>query len=144
MMTIYNDDVIQYATENKNFIIESLNECGIDPTESNIINEARSMIDTDADYLKELIINFDKNNNYKIKVVATLDLWNGKRQATAIFNSLYDCLFKCFEDVNAVYFKNNKTTITLDAAHHDGVNMFKFYLLKHGKKYAINFNKLMN
>lgn len=141
---IYNDNIIDVIDENKSLLIDSLKDNDAEPTETNIINEAQSMIDDDANNLRETIRNFDIVNKYKILVVASLGLWYGCRAATKIFDSLECAIYPCLEDVNTIYFKKSNTTLTLDATHHDGNNNFKFYKVVKGKKYAITFKELTN
>lgn len=143
--TIYNDDICAYIDENKNCIIESLKEIDLTINDENIFCEASTMIDNDADYLKDLIISYDRKTNYnKILVVADFGLWYGRRKVTKYFKSLYDAFYRCVQDTNKVYFYRKNTTMLLNAIHHDGCNYFKFYKIINNKKYAISFDDFCN
>lgn len=140
---IYNDDICEYIKNNENFLINELKNNDDDVNESNIYEAAHMFINDDYDALCEYIKEFDKKNNNKILVCACLGLWYGKRQVKAKFNNLHDALINCYEDVNKVFFTNKKSTLNIEAAHHDGLNIFKFYKLVNGKKRAINYDDLI-
>lgn len=141
---IYNDDIYNYIEENKPYIIDALKDYEISVNYENIKAEAASMIEADADQLKEFLKKYDSDNKNKILVTASLGLWYGKREGKKAFNGLSDIFFNFCEDYNKVYFKTASSTLTLEAAHHDGVNVFKFYKLVNGKKRAIKYNEFIN
>lgn len=144
MYYLFNDDACEYVANNKNEIIELLKEQHTETTETNIFNFAADEINYNFEEVKTIIKNFDKQNeNNKIIVVASLGLWYGRRAGSAKIDTLQAALFGLFEDVNALYFKNKKSTLTLRATHHDGENFFRFYKLIHGKKYAITQAELL-
>lgn len=111
--------------------------------ENNIILYNDQNDEFDYTILKENILHFDKNASYdNIIVFASLGLWYGRRQAHKEFKTLYDAVTLCAEDENKLYFKRKNTTLMLDALHHDGCNVFKFYKVIKGKKYAIKLNEI--
>ena len=140
---IYTDDVYTYMNNNTDSILEYLNDNEIEPHPNNKEDAALQLMDDDYLHLTDLINNFDKTNNNKILVCGVLSLWYGSIKVKKNFDSLFNAVFKCYEDVNEFYFLDNKSTLTLNAAHHDGVNTFKFYKVVNGKKRAITFNDLM-
>ena len=71
MIKIYNDDLYTYIDAYKNDIITTLKNYDVVASEQNIIDEAQSCINSDHEYLKEILINFDNNNNKKIYVAAS-------------------------------------------------------------------------
>lgn len=140
---IYSDDVCEYVQNYKSDICEYLKENDTPINDNNIFDEAQNNINAYYEDIKNTLSAYDNNNNYKsILVVACLGLWYGKRQAQKHFNSLYNAVLYCFEDINALYFERKNTTLTLSATHHDGTNIFKFYVIKNGKKYAIKLNDI--
>lgn len=144
-LTIYNDDINEYVTDNKQFIINSLNELELTINDENITAEAATMIDNDGDELKQMIMSYDKTNKYDcVLCVADLGLWYGRRKASKHFKTLYDAFYTCVYDTNKVYFNKANQTLKLQACHHDGVNYYKFYKVINGKKYAINYNDFIN
>jgi len=144
MIKLYNDDVCEYVNACKNEIIENLKNDDAEINDTNIYNYAYSDMQFYYDELKNGVRAFDNlKGNKKILVVASLGLWYGRKEAKRIFNNLQDILFKCFEDVNALYFEKKNSTLTLRATHHDGENFFKFYVLDHGKKYAITYDDML-
>ena len=143
-MSIYNDNLYEYIDNYKNDILATLKDYDIEATEKNIITEAQSCIDSDYEYLKDILIHFDRIENKKIFVCGVLGLWNSKPNVKKVFNSLYSAVVFCLQDINELYFKKNNTTLQLSAAHHDGINTFKFYKLIKGKKYAIKYDDIYN
>jgi hypothetical protein len=145
MIIIYDDDLSGYVQRNECYIIECLKDNDIDITLKNIDDFALTCIDDDLSQLKQAAQYFDNVGNYdNIIIEAELGLWNGKHKATKQFKTLAECLLKYCEDQNTFYFKRKNTTLTLAACHHDGINIFKFYYVKNGKKHAINYNIFMN
>lgn len=143
MIIIYTDDAFKYVEDNKEFLIEELQNKDADVTDDALYEEAYRCIEDDGEYLKDILTSYDRrSNNDGVCVEASLGLWYGRRAATARFNSLNDAFYRCIEDYNTVFFKRVNSTMTLKAAHHDGVNVFKFYALRGGKKYAITFNDM--
>ena len=134
---IYTNDLYAYQKLNINDILEYLQDSGIDPTPNAIEDAAGELIDNDYLYLADLVKNYDKQNNNKIYVKASLGLWRGRVNGWRVYDNLFIALFDNIQDINAVYFESKKTTLTLAASHHDGDNYFKFYKLVNGKKYAI-------
>lgn len=142
---IYNSDIYEYMLNNDDAIIQYLNDYGIDPLPNAKEDAAIQLIDDDYLLLTQLINNFDKKVKYqKIYVDATLGLWRGTVKTNATFKTLFNAIFKCLEDVNKVYFKKQNSALTIEASHHDGTNIFKFYKVVGGKKYAINQKDLLN
>lgn len=144
MMTIYSDDLCEYIDNYKSDILSTLKDYDIEPTEKNIITEAQSCIDSDFEYLKDILIHFDAVECKKIFACGVLGLWNSKPHVKKVFDSLYSAVMYCLQEVNEIYFKKSNTTMQLSAAHHDGTNNFKFYKLIHGKKYAIKYDDIYN
>lgn len=141
---ICTDDALLYLERNKKEIEDALKEENIELTEENLINEAQFYCELDIDNLKYYVNKIDAKYNSKILVVACLGLWYGKRNAKKVFNSLDDCVFNFCEDYNTFYFERINTTLTLQAIHHDGCNIFKFYRLNEkGQKRAITLNDIM-
>ena len=141
MIILFNDDVVNYVNENKKDLIERLIENGLELSDSNFYTEAQNDIDAYFEDLKNAVAYFDRNTKYDcIQVYASLGLWYGTRKGSKRIDTLQSALFGLFEDVNALYFKNKKSTLTLRASHHDGENIFRFYKVVNGKKYAINFD----
>lgn len=143
LKVLYMDDVNAYIHLYKNDIINNLIEREEEASEDAIYNEAEYMINDDYLSLADLIKEFDIKNNCKIYVDASLGLWRGVVHGHAVFNSLHNALFNHVEDINIIYFKNNRCTLQLDASHHDGSNNFKFYKIINNKKYAIKAEDLL-
>lgn len=145
MIEIYNDDLLTYIENNKEYIKDFLNDMQITICDDVITEQASADIEQAAEDLKSSIRYYDNITKYnKIFVVASLGLWSGIKAAQGYFNNLYDAIFNsgCLEDQNCLFFKTKKSTLTLKAIHHDGANVFKFYKVINGKKYAININDL--
>lgn len=143
MIILYTDDAFKYVEDNKEFLIEELKNRDEDVTEDAIYEEAQRCIEDDAEYLRDIISSYDaRSNNDGVYVEASLGLWYGRRAAHAEFKSLDEAFYRCTEDANTVYFKRSNSTMILEASHHDGVNVFKFYALRGGKKHAINFDDM--
>lgn len=143
MYNFYYDDVNQYITENKQILIDEITENNTAATDENIYQLAAERINDINIMLNSCLREYDAKHDNKIIVVASLGLWYGRREATKIFNNLYDAFYSCVYDVNYLYFKNINSTMNLKSAHHDGVNYYKFYKLVNGKKYAIKLNDLL-
>ena len=140
MIYIYNDDAVKYTDENKEDLKEYLNEQGIEINDTNLIYQASNEIQSNYEDIKNMVALFDSHKNYdKILVVASLGLWYGRRTGSKKIDTLQAGLFSLFEDVNAIYFKNKNSALTLRATHHDGENFFRFYKVVNGKKYAIKY-----
>lgn len=145
MIKLLTDSVSEYVQQNKNYIKDVLKEYEIEPSLKNIDIEAQAQINDSIEELKQAAHNFDIVGGFdKIQVCAVLGLWYGKRTGVKTFNTLSECITKCCEDQNTFYFKRKNATLTLAASHHDGVNLFKFYYIKNGKRYAINYNIFIN
>lgn len=143
MIVLYNDDLFTYIEENKEDIIASIKEEDVYPTEKAIEEEAQAWINADWDYFKDAICDWDEVIPYDyILIEADLGLWYGRRKFKAKTASLYEAITKASEDYNLLYFKNRRATLSLKAAHHDGVNNFKFYKVKNNKKRAIKYSDL--
>jgi len=145
MYTFYHDDAYRYMQENKETIKDEIKE----NNEALYIDDDmlyRQAAD-DLDYLYYDLVNclkeYDLKNDNKILIVASLGLWYGRRQATAVINNLYNAVHKCLQDQNELYFEKNNTTLNIKASHHDGVNYYKLYKLVNGRKYAIKLNDLL-
>lgn len=67
MKIIYNDSLCDYVQKYSDDIIACLKENDIEPSFENIDNEAQKWINSDYDYLKELLIDFDNKNNKKVQ-----------------------------------------------------------------------------
>lgn len=143
MIMLFNDDLCEYVDQNKESIIDDLKNNDTETNETNIYDQARNDIECYFAELRGALSFYDSMNECKIKAVAILGLWYGKRKAQKVFNNLYDAVLKCFEDVNALYFDNKRTTLTLRATHHDGENIIKFYAIKKGKSYAIKHDDIL-
>ena len=146
MLVIYNDDLYSFIEQYKKDIIEDLKNNDEIINDENIEKYARSIIDDDFYSVKSALNTIDNLNNGNVKIlcVASLGLWYGRREGKKIFNSLSDAVFSLTEDYNTIYFKTKKSTLSLEAIHHDGTNNFKFYELRGGKKYAINYDSVAN
>lgn len=145
MIKLLTDDVCEYVQQNENYIKDVLKEYDIEPSLKNIDIEAQAQINDSIEELKQAAQNFDNVGGFdKIQVCAVLGLWYGKRTGAKTFNTLNECITRFCEDQNTYYFKRKNTALTLAATHHDGVNLFKFYYIKNGKKYAINYDIFMN
>lgn len=145
MITIYDDSVSEYVQNNEAYIIECLKDNDIEPSLKNIDNFALNCIEDDLTQLKQAAQYFDNVGNYdNIVIEAVLGLWNGKKYGTKQFKTLASCFLQYREELNTFYFKRKNSTLTLAAYHHDGTNIFKFYYVKNGKKYAINYDVFMN
>lgn len=144
MLTIYNDDLYDFIDNNKSDLISAIKDDDGTPDNATIINYASDWIAADYDYLCDDVSRFDEiTQAQKIYIDASLGLWYGRRKASATFKTLYEAIRKCFLDSNKLYFKNKNTTLTLEASHHDGVNVYKFYKIIKGKKYAIKYGDIM-
>ena len=145
-ITIYNDDVIQFIEDNTENIKNWLHDDDEPETEENIQAYAQYYIDDDLEQLDILLTAYDeKNTNAKYIIDGCLGLWYGCRKIkNTYFTSLKNAVFKCFEDINKVYFLNNNTTIQIESHHHDGCNNFKIYKLVNGKRKAIKYIDLYN
>lgn len=151
MYIIFDDDATEYAQKNRQNIIdflllndEELTQKDFEnddaQTEDAIINGAYDLIGFDFDELEDKIHTYDKNAKYDcILCVADLGLWYGRRKAQKHFKNLYSAFHACTEDTNKVYFKRNNSAMILNAAHHDGTNIFKFYKIVNGKRKAVNY-----
>ena len=145
MIKLLTDDVSEYVQQNENYIKDVLKEYETEPTPHNIDIEAQAQINDNIEDLRQAAESFDIVGGFdKIKVCAVLGLWYGNRTGSATFNTLSECITKYCEDQNTFYFKRKNTTLTLAASHHDGTNIFKFYYIKNGKKYAINYDIFIN
>lgn len=142
---IYSDDLNEYIENNNDVIIDYLNDNELSVNYTNKAEAAASLIDEDWLELADAIKRFDNKIKYnKIYVEASLGLWYGRIKAHGSFTSLFNAVYKCCEDSNTFYFKNNNTTLQLDAIHHDGGNCFKFYKVVNGRKHAIKINEFWN
>lgn len=146
MFVIYYDDVCEYVNNNKEYLIDLLNDIGDPISDEAIQQQAENEINEGSDNLKSTVQFFDNITKYnKIIVVASLGLWYGTRTVKKCFNSLYDALFNSrgvFQDVNKLFFKDKRGTLTLNAIHHDGVNVLKFYKIVNGKRCAIKYDEI--
>ena len=140
---MYMDDIYTYQKLYKKDILEYLEEEGIDPHPNNIEDAAQQMIQDDYDYFIESVMRFDLSNYDKILISVNLGLWNGRKSFIAYEKNLHDAIKKAFADINICYFKNKNSTLNIDASHHDGVNYFKFYVIRNNKKYAIKIDDLL-
>lgn len=142
---LYSDDILYYIDNFMDDIKESLNYYEIEINNHNIATEAATQINNLYEDLLSCLRMFDNLTYYnKICVCADLGLWYGRRTASKTFNNLVDAVRYCAEDLNKLYFKDNKQTLTLNASHHDGTNIFKFYKIVDGKKYAIKCNDVLS
>lgn len=108
-----------------------------------ITEQATAEISEQYDEIKNAVKSFDNKKQYnKIYCVASLGLWSGRKRCTGCAASLEKAMFYLFEDQNKVFFKNKNSTLTLEAIHHDGANIFKFYKVVNGKKCAIKYNDI--
>ena len=145
MIKIYDDNIIDYVYNYKKDIIASLKDNDIIVNDENIQAEAQAWIDSDAEYLKEIITHYDNYyDNNIIYIDASLGLWYGRKKAHKTVTSLYSGIFSLIQDVNTLYFMRKNGALTLKAIHHDGVNYFKFYRIVDGKKYAIKYDDIYN
>lgn len=139
MIKIYNDDVCEYVNENEKYLIDTLKENDEAINNENIFKLAHSDIEKLFYDLMQAVNYYDNVfNDNKILCVANLGLWYGHVKTQRYFKTLKEALY--FEDVNALYFERKNSTLTLRACHHDGENIYKFYSVKNGKKYAINYD----
>ena len=145
MIKLLTDDVSEYVQENEKYIKDVLKEYEIEPSLKNIDIEAQAQINDNIEELKQAAHSFDIVGGFdKIQVCAVLGLWYGKRTGVKTFNTLSECITRFCEDQNTYFFKRKNTTLTLAATHHDGTNIFSFYYIKNGKRYAINYNIFIN
>ena len=145
MIKLYTDSLCEYVQDNMQFLTETLQDDDKEVNNKNIDDLALSMIEEDTTDLKQAAHSFDVVGGFdSIEVCAVLGLWYGKRTGVKRFKTLSECITQFCEDQNTYYFKRKNTTLTLAAAHHDGVNLFKFYYIKNGKRYAINYNIFIN
>lgn len=142
-IVVFTDDIYDYMQNNKKYILEYLSNNDIDATPDNIEDGAHALIDFDFDYFTDLINNFDLSAYDKILVVYSLGLWNGTRHGSAYCDTLAEAIQKSAYDINEVYFNNKKSTLSMNACHHDGENNYKFYKIVNGKKYAIKYAEFM-
>ena len=142
MTILYNNNVYDYIKLYNDYILEYLKESDQDATPNNKEDAAIDLIQYDYESLIENIKNFDKNNDCKIYVSASLGLWYGRVAGYRVFNNLYDAVTSVLQDNNIIYYDNEKNTLKASCGHHDGINDFKFYMIKNNKKYAIKYNKL--
>lgn len=145
MLKLFDDDLSNYLNIYSADIINALKENDTEPTPQNIDAYAMDQIENDASDVICGLKFYNKITEYEnIYVVADLGLWYGRRKAFKYFNNLHDAVTFCFEASNTLYFKNKKSTLTLCAAHHDGVNIFKFYKVINNKRRAITYNEIIN
>jgi len=138
MIVLYNSDVCDYIDNNKKYVNEYMQENNI----KDIYTAAYNLIDIDYYYLKDLL------NSYccaRIRVFARLGLWYGIQTGRKDFRSLIAAFYHCCDGYDSIkiYFKNKNSTMTIEARHHDGVNLFKCYKVIKGKKYAIKYSDIM-
>lgn len=144
MFNLFYDDITKYIDENKELLSESLIDNDLIVNDSNLIDEAQNYINDAFTELQNALKEYDYKSDYdKILCVACLGLWYGRRTGQKHFKSLFDAVSGLFEDQNYIYFTSKKNTMTLKAVHRDGTNIFKFYKIKSGKKYAINLNDIL-
>lgn len=145
LKVLYMSDVYAYIDLYKKDIINTLIDYKIDPQPNEIEDEAQFMIDNDYDEMITLINTYDYKIKYDyIEVVYSLGLWYGRRQGKTRFKTLKEAIEAGSYDINIIYFKNNRSTLTKDAAHHDGSNSYKYYKVIKGKRYAIKSDELLN
>ena len=141
---IFNDDIQNLIDNDKNIIIDYLNDYDININDVNIRSAADDIIKNEYDDLVAALNAYDKKTKYNyIFVDGDLGLWYGRRHATRNFKTLKDAIMFCFEDQNIVFYEKRNTTISLQAVHHDGCNIFKYYKVVNGKKRAIRFHDLI-
>ena len=144
MFIIYDDDAYKIIEKYKADIRQAVKDNNETPDAETIQAEAQAWINADYQNLCDDVTRFDETTQaQKIYVVASLGLWYGRRRASATFTSLYAALHRCFEDYNTLYFKDKRSRLVLKAYHHDGVNIFKFYKIINGKKYAIKYGDII-
>ena len=145
LSVLYMDDIYAYIDIYKKDLIDNLINCDIDPLPNEIEDEAQLMIDNDYDDMLTLINTYDYKINYDyIEVVYKLGLWYGRREGKTRFKTLKEAVQSGSYDINIIYFKDKKSTLTKEATHHDGSNTYKYYKVVNGKKYAIKYNDLIN
>ena len=145
MIKLYTDSLCDYVQDNMQFLTETLQDDDKEVNNKNIDDLALEMIEEDTTDLKQAAHSFDVVGGFdEIEVCAVLGLWYGKRKSVKHFKTLSECITQFCEDQNTYYFKRKNTTLTLAATHHDGTNIFSFYYIKSGKRYAINYNIFIN
>ena len=145
MIRIYDDDLNEYTQHNACYIIECLKDNDIAPSLKNIDDFALNCINDYLTQLKQAAQYFDNVGSFDYIIInAVLGLWNGKKYGSKKYKTLAECLTLYCEDQNTFYFKRINSTLTLAACHHDGINIFKFYYVKNGRKHAINYSVFMN
>lgn len=133
---IYNDDLSEYIKQNNVYFDDIASD--------DVLTQAYADINAIFDDLKNALLQYDNSATYeKIYCVASFGLWYGRKNGSKYFNNLYDALLSCLADGNIIYFKKSNTTLMLEAFHHDGKNIFKYYKVINGKKRAIVYDDLL-
>lgn len=143
---IYNDDIYSYVNNFKKDLIDILNDNGIEITPNTIEDAAIQNINDELNDILYTCEIFDNKKDFDyILVCGCLGLWCGEKIIKVKLTSLKNAIQKCIcYDSNMIYFTAKNSTINIDSYHHDGVNHFKLYAVKNGKKTAIAYDKIYN
>lgn len=100
-----------------------INEEGVDEYELwNWINDTLSM------YLDDERANLNKKTDGRILVIASLGLWDGRRQGYKILNGNVNSIFTTGEDYTEWY--SDGYNIKAIASHHDGTNYYEYRVIR--------------
>lgn len=138
--TIFTSNVFEYIEQCKEYLIERLNDYGIENNENNLIEEAQDAIQVEFQSIEDTIDWFDSKHKHKVLVVGTCGLWYGNVKGGKIYKDLQTALQSLYQDENELFFNKKNTTLELKAIHHDGTNHFKFYeLTNKGEEFVLNY-----
>lgn len=145
MKILYYDSVYAYIENNKKEILNFMRDNEIEPTQDAIESYAEDAIHDEYINLLSCLEEYDNKNNYDyILVCCDLGLWYGRRKFTQKITTLKEAIIKtscCYS--NRLYFIKSNATLYAESIHHDGINKFKFYAVKNGKKTSIKYNDLI-
>lgn len=90
------------------------------------------MYENNAYWLEDEKRNFDIDLPENILVIATLGLWNGRRQGyKQLSNNLSQCFSVCQHDYQE-YFVDESGDLCATDSHHDGTNHYTFRMYRKG------------
>lgn len=137
--TIYNSDTYEiYTDEEIKAMISEYQEISVDDISEEDIIEERNFLD-EMNYQDELD-NLNQETK-KLVCIASLGLWNGKKQGYKILNNnLTNLLNVSIGDYYHLYYDGYN--IRAKDSHHDGTNYYLFRELKTDTNYNILLDKL--